>query len=127
MTEKKGSEEDELAGLEQSVKLFGEEHVRMRVQMWKSMGSVGDILKNLSYGGLYARTVLDLRTRQLCTISALTALNALPQVKTHIKAALRVGVNQDEVKEAIFQMAPYCGAFRVAEAFKVYKGVVGES
>ncbi|MFC2066433.1 carboxymuconolactone decarboxylase family protein [Chloroflexota bacterium] len=127
MTEKKGSEEEELEGLEQSIQLFGEEHVRMRMRMFDRYGpEVGEIFRNLSYRGLYARKVLDLRTRQLCTVSALTVLNALPQLKTHVKAALRVGATQDEVKEAIIQMVTYCGSYKVAEAFKVYEGIIAE-
>lgn len=53
---------------------------------------------------------LDLRSREIATIAALTALgNAEPQLKVHIAAGLNVGLTQEEITEAIMQMAVYAG------------------
>ena len=44
------------------------------------------------FGDIYARPGLDLRSREIATIAALTALgNAEPQLKVHIAAGLNVG------------------------------------
>ncbi len=44
------------------------------------------------FGELYTRDVLDEKTRELCTIAALTVQGfALPQLKVHIKGALNCG------------------------------------
>ena len=62
------------------------------------------------FGELYTRDVLDLKTRELCTVAALTVQGfSLPQLKIHIDAALRTGASRDEVVEVITQMIAYAG------------------
>jgi 4-carboxymuconolactone decarboxylase len=62
------------------------------------------------FGDIYSRPGLDLRSREVATIAALTALgNASPQLKVHIEAGLNVGLSRDETVEIIMQMAVYAG------------------
>lgn len=62
------------------------------------------------FGELYTRDVVDLKTRELCTIAALTVQGfSLPELKIHIDAALRTGATRAEVVEIITQMIAYCG------------------
>ncbi|WP_422037424.1 carboxymuconolactone decarboxylase family protein [Roseibium sp.] len=64
-----------------------------------------------AYGRHYARPGLDLKTRQLCTIAALTALGGQtgPQLKVNIEHTLAAGAGRGEIVEAIWQMAVYGG------------------
>ncbi len=67
-------------------------------------------LIEFAFGDIYARPGLDLRSRQIATIAALTALGtAAPQLKVHIHGALNVGCTQAEIVEVIMQMAVYAG------------------
>ena len=62
------------------------------------------------FGELYTRDTVDLKTRELCTVAALTVQGfSLPQLKIHIDAALRCGATRAEVIEIITQMIAYCG------------------
>lgn len=62
------------------------------------------------FGDIYSRPGLDLRSREIATIAALTAMgNAAPQLKVHIEAGLNVGLSRDEITEVIMQMAVYAG------------------
>lgn len=62
------------------------------------------------FGDIYSRPGLDLRSREIAVVAALTALgNAAPQLKVHIAGALNVGVSKDEIIEVIMQMAVYAG------------------
>ncbi len=62
------------------------------------------------YGQVISRPQLDLRTRELITVGALTALGtAQPQLKAHINGALNVGCKPEEIVEAIMQMTAYAG------------------
>lgn len=63
-----------------------------------------------SFGDIYSRPGLDLRSREIATIAALTAMgNAIPQLKVHIEAGLNVGLSRDEIIEIIMQIAVYAG------------------
>lgn len=69
-----------------------------------------DLLIEFPFGDIYSRPGLDLRTRELAVVAALTAMgNAAPQLKVHIAAALNVGCSEQEVIEVIMQMAVYAG------------------
>ena len=62
------------------------------------------------FGDIYSRQGLDLRSREIATIAALTALgNAPVQLRVHIHGALNVGCSAEEVIEVIIQMAVYAG------------------
>lgn len=62
------------------------------------------------FGDIYARPGLDLKSREIAVVAALTALgNASPQLKVHIAAALHVGCTREEIVEVIMQMAVYAG------------------
>lgn len=62
------------------------------------------------FGDIYSRPQLDLKSREIGVVAALTALgNAAPQLKVHIHGALNVGCTRDEVVEIIMQMAIYGG------------------
>ncbi|GAD79930.1 carboxymuconolactone decarboxylase family protein [Vibrio ezurae] len=62
------------------------------------------------FGDIYARSGLDLKSREIATVAALTALgNCAPQLKVHLNAALNVGCTEEELKEVILQMAVYAG------------------
>lgn len=64
-----------------------------------------------AYGYHYSRGRVDARTRQLCTIAALTALGGqtAPQLKVNIVHGLKAGATREEIAEIIWQMAVYGG------------------
>ncbi|MFT4562862.1 MAG: 4-carboxymuconolactone decarboxylase [Gammaproteobacteria bacterium] len=71
---------------------------------------LGRWITDFAYGDVVSRPGLDLRTRELATVAALTALgNAQPQLKSHIGGALNAGCTPQEVLEVIMQMAVYAG------------------
>ena len=66
---------------------------------------------DFAYGQQYARDGLDLKTRYLATIAALTALGGQtrPQLKVNIAGARKAGATEREIGEIIWQMALYGG------------------
>ncbi|MBU1438142.1 MAG: carboxymuconolactone decarboxylase family protein [Gammaproteobacteria bacterium] len=62
------------------------------------------------FGDIYQRPQLDLKSREIATVAALTALgHCAPQLNVHINGALNVGCKPDEIVEVILQMAVYAG------------------
>lgn len=72
---------------------------------------MAESLVEWAYGRHYARSGLDLKTRQLCTIAALTVLGGQtgPQLKVNIAHTQRAGASAEEIYEVIWQMAVYGG------------------
>jgi len=69
-----------------------------------------DLLIEFPFGDIYSRPGLDLKSREIAVVAALTALgNASPQLKVHIHGALNVGCTKQEVVEVIMQMSVYAG------------------
>ena len=65
---------------------------------------------DFAFGEVLSRPGLDVKTRELCTVAALTVQGfALPQLKLHVEAARRCGATREEVVEVITQMIAYGG------------------
>ena len=71
---------------------------------------LGNFIIEHAYGDIYTRSGLDLKSKEIAVVAALTALGtAQPQLKNHIKGALNTGSSINEIKEVIFQMAVFSG------------------
>lgn len=79
------------------------------------------------FGDIYSRPGLDLKSREIATVSALTAMgNCAPQLKVHLHAALNVGCTEDELKEVIIQMSVYAGFPAALNGMFILKNVLAE-
>lgn len=88
---------------------------------------LGRYVIEFPFGDIYSRPGLDLKSREIATVAALTALgNAQPQLKVHIHGALNVGCSRQEVVEVIIQMAVYAGFPAALNAISVAKAVFTE-
>ena len=85
---------------------------------------LGRFVVEFPYCEIYTRDGLDLKTRELATVAALTALgNAEPQLKDHINAALNVDNSPKEIVEVIMQMSAYAGFPAAINGIRVAKEV----
>ena len=75
-----------------------------------------EILRGFIFGDVFDTGVLDDQTRELITITVLASLPALPQLTSHTGAALRVGVPPVQIREAVYQLAPFLGFPRTLNA-----------
>lgn len=79
------------------------------------------------FGDIYQRSGLDVKSRELATVAALTALgHCQPQLNVHIHGALNVGCQPEEVTEVIIQMAVYAGFPAALNGMSVAKDVFTE-
>lgn len=79
-------------------------------ELRKTAPALADFIIEYPYGDIYSRSELDVRSRQIATISALTAMgNAESELRVHIQAGLNVGLTKQEIIEIIMQMSVYAG------------------
>lgn len=83
---------------------------------------VGDYFVDFSYAAVFSRPGLDLKTRELATVSAMVALGTgvseLP-LRLHVIGALKAGATREEIGETIFHMLPYVGFPAVRHALVI--------
>jgi len=88
---------------------------------------LGRYVVEFPYGDIYGREGLDLKSREIATVAALTALgDTEPELKDHIKGALNVGCTKQEIIEIIIQMAVYAGFPRAINGINAAKDVFEE-
>ena len=68
-----------------------------------------DIKERLIYGEIYQNGRLDIRQRHLVTLAVLTAGDHKQEGELAVKAALADGITPEEIKEVVYQCAPYTG------------------
>lgn len=85
------------------------------------------ILQKFIFGEVFAVGELDLKTRELITCTVLSVMQTLPQLKSHAAAALRVGVTPIELREAVYQCAPFIGFPKTLNAIAVINEVFKEN
>ena len=73
----------------------------------------------LIYGEIVAHGTLDDRQRMLITLVTLTTIQTVGDMKQYTEAALRIGVSPAEIKEALYQCAPYIGFPKTEAALRM--------
>ncbi len=114
-------------GLETLQRMDGEQVGRIVASLADIAPDFARYLIEFPFGDLYARPGLDMKARQLATVAALTALGtAAPQLRVHLHGALNLGWTQEELVEAIMQMAVYAGFPAALNGLVVAKQVFAE-
>ena len=84
------------------------------------------ILQKYIFGEVFTVGNLDMKTREMLTVTSLAVQQTLPQLKAHINAALNVGVTPLEVRETLYQCAPFIGFPKTLNAIGVMNEVFKE-
>lgn len=80
----------------------------------KGLGKTAPDLANyvleFVFGDLYSRSGLDIKTKQILTITILATLgNAKPQLAFHIKCGLNLGITREEIIDIMTHLSGYAG------------------
>ena len=87
---------------------------------------LGVILRSVIFGEVFHIGELDDRTRELITVILQLTTQLLPQLRAHTGAALNVGVTPIELREAVYQCAPFIGFPRTLNGVGVINEVFVE-
>ncbi|WP_138999253.1 3-oxoadipate enol-lactonase [Rhodococcus zopfii] len=85
-----------------------------------------DFITRTAWGDIWARPGLDHHTRRLLTLAILTAVGNEHELDMHIRAALRAGMNPDELVEVFLHTAVYAGVPNSNRAFALTKDAVAD-
>jgi alkylhydroperoxidase/carboxymuconolactone decarboxylase family protein YurZ len=78
------------------------------------------------YQGMYARGVVDDKTRLLCMVGDCLAVGELTNAKGHMRGAMRNGASPREVMEVIFQTAANFGMPPMQHALEKFLEIMAE-
>jgi 4-carboxymuconolactone decarboxylase len=105
--------------------VLGEEHVDAAERRKTAFtADFQDLISRYAWGEIWARPQLDRATRSLLTIALLTALGRDEELEMHVSAALRNGVEPEEIGEVILHCAIYAGVPAANSAFSVAQRVI---
>lgn len=86
-----------------------------------------DMTIDWAIGSIMARPGLDLLTRELILIaSCVTMGHAMPQLRAHAEAALKVGATREQIVETVLQLTFYAGGPAVRNSLVLLKEVFDE-
>jgi 4-carboxymuconolactone decarboxylase len=107
--------------------VLGDEHVDRAIERTTPFtADFQDLITRYAWGEIWARPGLDRKTRSCITLAALIALGREEELAMHVRAALRVGLTPDEIKEVLLHSAIYCGVPAANGAFAVAERVLDE-
>jgi 4-carboxymuconolactone decarboxylase len=114
-------------GMKVRREVLGDEHVDAAVERTSEFtADFQDLITRYAWGEIWTRPGLDRRTRSAITLTALIALGRFEELRMHLRAALRNGLEEDEIKEVLLQSAIYCGVPAANTAFAVAQEVLDE-
>ena len=114
-------------GMRTRREVLGDEHVdRAIAGTTEFTADFQDLITRYAWGEIWSRPGLDRRTRSCITLTALVALGREEELAMHVRAARRIGLTPDEIKEVLLHSAIYCGVPAANGAFAIAQAVLDE-
>jgi 4-carboxymuconolactone decarboxylase len=100
--------------------VLGDEHVDRAVARTTNFtADFQDFITRYAWGEIWTRPGLDRKKRSCVTMTALVATGRFDELGMHVRAALRNGLTEDEIREVLLQCAVYCGVPAANSAFAI--------
>jgi 4-carboxymuconolactone decarboxylase len=107
--------------------IFGADVVDKRMS---SAGEFGAPLQRLinqyAYGEIWGREAIPRKMRSLLAIVMMCAANRPHELRIHLRGAITNGCTRDEIREALLQVAIYCGIPASLDAHNIAMEVFAE-
>ncbi|PPU76492.1 4-carboxymuconolactone decarboxylase [Xanthomonas cucurbitae] len=85
-----------------------------------------ELVTEYCWGTVWARSDLARSERSLINLAMISALNRPHELKIHVKGALRNGVPREKIREALLQVAVYCGVPAAVDSFRIAREAIAE-
>ena len=86
-----------------------------------------DLITRYAWGEIWSRPGLSRAERSLVTLAVLAALHHDNELAMHVKAALRNGLQPEQISEVLLQVALYAGVPAGNRAFAVAQRALSEA
>jgi len=107
--------------------IFGADVVDKRMS---SAGEFGAPLQRLinqyAYGEIWGREAIPRKMRSLLAVVMMCAANRPHELRIHLRGAITNGCTRDEIREALLQVAIYCGIPASLDAHNIAMEVFAE-
>ena len=114
-------------GLKHFKEIYGEIGTKVLENLNHISPDMSRYIIEFAFGEIYSRKGLDLKAREIVTISSLLTMgNAKPQLKSHIHGALNIGCSREEILEIMIQISLYSGFPAALNGLEVMKNVFDE-
>jgi alkylhydroperoxidase/carboxymuconolactone decarboxylase family protein YurZ len=101
-------------------------HLNILEWLDKMDSGFADLWVKFCYGGMYARGVVDDKTRLLCMVGDCLAVGESTQARGHMRGAMRNGASAREVMEVILQTCVNFGMPTMLEALEKFVEIMAE-
>lgn len=127
MTTHRTDDERREAGMRVRREVLGDAHVdRAEAGKTEFTAPFQDFITRYAWGEVWTSGVLDRRTRSCMVLTALVAKGHWDELAMHVRAAVRNGLTEEEIREVFLQAAVYCGVPAANKAFGIAQRVLAE-
>ena len=108
--------------------VLGDEHVDRAVAATTPFTEpFQDFITRTAWGDIWSRPGLSRAERSIVTLAVLAALHHDNELAMHVKAALRNGLQPEQISEVLLQVAVYAGVPAANRAFAVAQRALTEA
>jgi 4-carboxymuconolactone decarboxylase len=114
-------------GLEMRRRVLGREYVDAALAAAdENARPIQEFVTEYVWGSIWAREGLEPRLRSLITLAMLVGLRQPDELRTHVRAAVRNGCTQEEIRETLLHSAVYLGVPAALAALEIARQVFSE-
>ena len=105
--------------------VYGRNYDRLRANVRALHPALDAWMVLEGYGRTLSRPGLDLRRRELCTVSQCVVLGAMRQLHSHFRGARHAGAGQEEIRAALEAARPYVTTTVMQQVEALWREVQG--
>ncbi|MCW2995590.1 MAG: 4-carboxymuconolactone decarboxylase [Conexibacter sp.] len=120
---------DELhdAGMEVRRAVLGDAHVDRSIEgTTEFTAPFQDFITKMAWGSVWTREGLERAERSMITLAVLAALGREDELALHVRAAVRIGLSAEQIREVLLHTAVYAGVPASNTAFAIAQRVLRE-
>jgi len=107
--------------------VLGDDHVdRATAGTTEFTAPFQDLISRYAWGEIWSRPGLTRAERSMITLAVLAALRQDGELAMHVRAAVRNGLTETQIREVLLQVAVYAGVPAANRAFAVAQDVLAE-